>query len=327
MFNLSSCNNFIIRMPNWIGDFVMAVPTLHALRRYFPKAHIAAVAKEGLISLLSQDKAVDQQIPLSALHTINRQSAAAILLTNSFSSAFAFFKMKVPVRLGYKGDYRRFLLTHPLPFPAERKQQHLVKTYLHLLHPLGVKPGVDLRARLFLSQKEREKVWEILHRKGVYDKDCIIGMQVGAAYGEAKCWPPSHFRLLTKALIRKYKCKVLFVGCPSSSGLIESICKGFEGSAINLAGATCIRKLMAVIASCRLFITNDSGPMHIADALNVPVIALFGSTDPRVTGPSTQSVVIQNQVACSPCFKRTCPIDFRCMRGISVEQVLEKVNL
>ena len=155
----------------------------------------------------------------------------------------------------------------------------------------------------------------------------MIGINPGAAYGSAKCWPPERFKALALRLLLEKETYVVFFGDASTASLVKEICQGLPDTAINLAGVTSLRELACLIKDCDLLITNDSGPMHMGAAFDTPMIALFGSTDDRLTGPYGQeTAVINKRVSCSPCFKRVCPIDFRCMKQIGVEEVAERAQ-
>ena len=214
------------------------------------------------------------------------------------------------------------MLTDALPFPEKRKSQHLVKTYRQLLEPLNI--AQESRApKLYITDEEQDQAREFLTRFDVKPDMQLIGMNPGAAYGEAKCWLPERFTEVAKHLLEDERCAVLFFGDAGSKELINGICKNLPERAINLAGLTSLRQLMALISLMKVFITNDSGPMHMAAALDRPVVALFGSTDHIVTGPFETGHVINKNVDCSPCFKRSCPIDFRCMKRISTDEVVK----
>ena len=228
------------------------------------------------------------------------------------------------VRIGFAGEGRSLFLTHPLPFPENRKSQHLVKTYKELIAPLGIAES-DLAPCLFVQEEEIVRAWEFLKRFGVEKGQKLIGVNAGAAYGSAKCWLPERFQSVAKRLAEADPSHVvLFFGDATLKTQMGRLCTAPR--MVNLAGQTSLRELMALIKVCSILLTNDSGPMHIADALGTPLLALFGSTDPIATGPYSQrEEIIQKEVACAPCFKRTCPIDFPCMKKIGVDEVYERV--
>ena len=330
----------IIRMPNWIGDLVMAAPLLYDLRKAYPEAEITAMCRAPLGDLLTQDPSIDEVYSFSKPQNdfLRRSSQRniveklrigkydlGILLTNSLSSAWLFWQGNILKRLGRsRGLFRRFLLTDPVP-EAGKQTQHQVDYYKALLAPLGIKPSGTL-PRLYVSDEERNAARQLLVQRGHQSGKPLIGINPGAAYGSAKCWPPERFRALAQRLLEEDpEATLLFFGDASSKPLLQAICEGLPSRVIELAGSTDLRELMCLIRECDVLITNDSGPMHIGAAFNVPLIALFGSTDDRITGPYGQpEAVINKRAGCSPCFKRVCPIDFRCMKQIEVDEVVEQ---
>jgi heptosyltransferase II len=326
-------STIIIRMPNWVGDLVMATPILADLRKAFPKAAITAMCKSPICELLNNDPAIDELFcftkPVNSFERredkrdiISKLQAGkfdlGILLTNSFSSAWWFWQGKVKRRLGYRNGFRNFLLTDAIKRPQTK--MHQVDVYKKLLEPLGIFPS-NTAPRLFVDEKEVADSKELLFQRGYKTGKPLIGINPGAAYGSAKCWPVDRFRSLCLELLKDDVYVVLF-GDGSSDALVKEICLGLPSRVMNLAGLTSLRELACLIKDCTVFVTNDSGPMHIAAAFGVPLVALFGSTDEIVTGPYGQSQsVINKHVSCSPCLKRKCPIDFRCMTQISVAEV------
>ena len=160
----------------------------------------------------------------------------------------------------------------------------------------------------------------------VAKNDILIGINPGAAYGSAKCWLPERFKELSLKLLKDSKIKLLYFGDQGGAPVVDEICKNLPSDrVVNLATKTTLRELMAFIDACDLFLTNDSGPMHMAAALCTPLLALFGSTSAIATGPYLTGEIIHKQVACSPCYRRECPIDFRCMKQITVDEVYQKL--
>jgi heptosyltransferase II len=323
----------LVRMPNWIGDLVMATPILTDLRSAFPKASITAMCRTPICELLREDAAIDELFCFTKLanNFLRRQQRdiiakiergkfdTAVLLTNSFSSAWWCWQGKVAQRIGYPDHFRRFLLTDKVPWPKEK--MHQVDLYKKLLEPLGIQKS-KTAPRLFVSEKEVSESKELLYQRGYKKGQTLIGINPGASYGSAKCWPPDRFRALALELMQEGS--LVFFGDSSTFSLVKEICNGLPEQVMNLAGVTSLRELACIIKDCDLLVTNDSGPMHIAAAFGTPLIALFGSTDDEATGPyGKPEAVINKRVPCSPCFKRVCPIDFPCMKGISVEEVVE----
>lgn len=337
---LYSMKSIIVRMPNWLGDLVMATPVLEDLRAFFPKAEITAMCQSNVAPLLKNDPAIDELFSFERskglIHRMRERNVVehikrgkydlGILLTNSFSSAWRFWQGNVKRTVGYRNEGRGILLTDPIDFPEKRKEQHLVITYKELLTPLGIEVS-ETRPRLFVTKEEEAKAWEIVKRFDIPSDAKLIGVNPGAAYGSAKCWLPERFKAVAENLVSEDPSHVvLFFGDRTHKGLIDDICAGLPNRVINLAGKTSLRELLALIKICSAFLTNDSGPMHIADSLDVPLVALFGSTSPTATGPYKQrDKIVQKKVPCSPCFKRVCPIDFPCMKKIEVKEVTQAV--
>ncbi len=330
--------NIIIRMPNWIGDLIMAIPVLTDLRKAYPDAQITAMCRNPLASLLQQESAINEIFSFNKYSAFSRRHEGrdiiqklragkydlGILLTNTFSSAWWFWQGKVTRRLGYTGHFRKLLLTDPLTPSENRKNQHLVLTYKEILKPLGI-PCSTIAPKLYLTEKEISEAKNLLVKMGVNTSTKLIGINPGAAYGSAKCWLPERFREVTLKLLEDPRFTIVYFGDTLTAPLVKQICLDLPERVINLAGLTSLRELAALISLCDVLLTNDSGPMHMASALQTPVVALFGSTNPLTTGPYTKGTVIHKHVSCSPCYKRVCPIDFRCMKQIEGHEVLKEI--
>ncbi len=328
--------NILIRMPNWLGDAVMATPILADVRKKWPEASITVMCQGAVGSLLIGNPHISEIFTFTRPNEFLRRQERrdlierlrqgrydlGILLPNSFSSAWWLWRGHVKERVGFATDWRSFLLTKAVPFPEERGKEHLVKTYKRLLEPLGI-PLSDSSPELFVTEEEREAAEQLLSQQGVPKGGKVVGINPGAAYGSAKCWLPNRFQAVIEKLIQDPEIHVVCFGDPTGAPLVHEICEGFSERVINLAAATSLRELIALIQRCNAFLTNDSGPMHIAAALKTPLVALFGSTNDVATGPYKHGGVIHKHVECSPCYKRTCPIDFRCMTRIEVDEVYE----
>lgn len=331
--------NILVKMPNWIGDAVMATPILHDLRVKFPKARITALGLGSIAALIAHDpnltEVMSYKKPSGWIHRAEHYELidalqkgaydAGLLLTNSFSSAWWFWRGKVQNRVGFAKRGRSWLLDVAVPFPKNMENMHLVDVYKHLLSPFGI-PISQTAPKLYLGSEDLEYKETFFHLNQIEKDAIVVGINPGASYGSAKCWLPERFREVALKLIENPKVIVLFFGDNAGSDLVHEICKDMPPRVINLAGKTSLRELMALIASCSAFLTNDSGPMHMASAFNVPLVALFGSTSDTKTGPFNGGCVINKKVECSPCYKRVCPIDFRCMTKISAEEVYQKLN-
>jgi len=331
----------MVRATNWVGDAVISLPALEALRERFPHTEIVLVAKPWVSELYSHHPAVNRQIVYDAdgkhrgarrfrqLIDALRAEAfdAAILLQNAFHAAWMAWRARVPVRLGYARDGRAALLTDAIEVPPSAAYGHQAYYYLQLLFRAGVidkpEPARPItEARLVLENAERAWAANHLRLLGLEGPRFLVGLNPGAFFGPAKRWLPDRFAALADRLIGALHADVLIFGSPAERPLAEQIARAMKHTPTIVAGETTLRQFMALLAQCRLVVTNDSGPMHLAAALGLAVVAIFGSSDERATGPmSSRARVVKHNVPCSPCLLRECPIDFRCMMGLTVEDV------
>lgn len=320
-----------IRFPNWLGDAVMATPIIEGLRTLLPETSLHVVAKPPICTLL-EGMPVDSFIPIpsskSELRSILKSFSfdSGLLLTRSFSSAWDFFRAGIKERIGYKDHFRTPLLTHALSLPEDEEHEHAVLTYQRLLDVLTNTPHPVYEPKLHVSASEIMQAQRMLESHGVLPHHILIGINPGAAYGSAKCWPKENFRVVTENLIQDPRVRVIYFGDKNGKPLVDEICARLSPRVVNFAGKTNLRELMSLISLSKIVVTNDSGPMHLSSALQIPTVALFGSTNAVKTGPWAFGHVVQHKVACSPCYLRTCPIDFRCMTGITPEMVLHAIQ-
>lgn len=321
----------IVRGPNWVGDAVLAVPALKAIRQRRPEADITLLVRpwvRGLFQIASPLDALMTQSSAGALGWMTtarelRQAEfdLAILLTNSFESALTVFTGGVRERTGYATDHRSFLLTHPVKVPSHKLHQTLY--YLNLIDACvgpGLQPDIDIR----ITSEALASARTFLGRYGITATDRLLILSPGAAFGSAKRWKPDRFAALGDLLSRDLNARAAIVGSQSEKILASQISSLMKEPVAILAGATDLEMLVGVLASATLVVSNDSGPMHIAAALGTPTVGIFGSTDADVTGPvGTRTRIVRNRVDCSPCLLRECPIDHRCMEGLSIDDVLE----
>lgn len=324
----------LIRAPNWIGDAIMAVPAIQNLSHNYPDADISVLAKEWVKDLLSSYDFIHQIIPLpdrsnlaeihKAVKTIKQQEFdAGLLLTNSFGSALLFSFAHIPERWGYNRDGRGALLTKKTPVPAKNKKLHQVNYYLQLLASLGLKVEP---AELFIPLKEiwTQEAEKQLHSAGINFAKPLVFLNPGAYYGAAKQWPARRFAELAQLLQKQNNADIAIIGSRQERPLADEIASNLPRPPLILTGTTTLQQLAAFIHHASLFVTNDSGPMHIANALHVPVVAVFGPTDYRITAPFQQpSVVVRKPSPCWPCSYRVCPYDHRCMLSIQPEEVYQ----
>ena len=322
--------HIIVRMPNWLGDLVMATPILEDLRKKFPASEIVAMCQGFSGDLICHDPHVNEIFAFKKLsgwvHQANPESIIAplkkgdfdlgVLLTHSFSSAYQFWRGGVKNRIGFSIHGRSPFLTKAIPLPKNIEEQHHVVTYKEILASIDI-PISQTAPKLYLTQEEINLARNTLS----IATDKVIGINPGAAYGSSKCWPPDRFRSLVEKILKETAFTVVLFGDDSLKSIVDQISHGLGEKVVNMAGKTTLRELMALIKSCSVFVSNDSGPMHMAAALGVPLVALFGSTNPTKTGPYNHGKVIYKKVFCSPCYRRTCPIDFQCMLKIEVDEV------
>jgi len=332
----------VVRLPNWLGDIVMALPALGAVRAAFPGARLAAAAPAPLVPLLAAVPGVDEALALSAARGYARVRAdvtrlaagsfdLAILFTNSFGTALSAWRAGVPERWGYRADGRRLLLTRSVSRRAHRAAgtRHHSGYYTALVAGLGISaPPVE--ARLDVPAAWRDRAARLLEEYGVSGDAVLVGVAPGAAYGGAKRYPPPRMAAVLRRLAAETPAFVALLGAPAdreAGHAIESELRrtvgdaGVGGRVVNLIGGTDLPALAGVIARCRAFVSNDSGAMHLAAAAGVHVAAIFGPTDERATHPLGPHTVIQQPVFCRPCLLRECPIDHRCMTRIAPDAV------
>ena len=331
----------LVRSTNWIGDVVMTLPALEALRERFPTSRITVLARPWVTPLICAHPAVDGVLELAGnqgrvrnalevLRAANRVRSMrfhmAVLFQNAFEAALIAWAARVPARAGYDTDARRILLTHPLSRKRARTHRHQVEYYLDLVRALGWH-GIAREPRVFTTPADRAEASKILTAEDLSSSGMRIGVAPGAAYGPAKRWPPERFARVADRAADAWHARVLILGSRGDAKACEAVGGAMRHRAVNLCGRTGLGQAVALIESCGLFLTNDSGLMHVASALNVPTVAIFGSTDPVATGPrSPRARVVRNPVQCSPCFRTVCPTDFRCMLGITPERVWEEVR-
>jgi heptosyltransferase-2 len=335
----------LVRATNWVGDAVMSIPALRAIRGRWPTAEIAILARPWVADLYGGQGYADRILVYDnkrehkgfwgrerlarALREENFD--VAVLFQNAFDAAWIAWRARIPERIGYARDGRSWLLTRAIRPPATgEKPDHEVYDYLELLRRAGWLerlPQVD-EISIAIAEADRKKALERLSAAGVREKAIRIAFASGAAYGSAKCWEPERYAALADRLIAEFDADVILFGAPQESGMAARVIGAMRGRLCNLVGATKIGDLPALLSTCRLFIGNDSGAMHVAGAAGVPVIGIFGPTDPEGTRPITpQFTLIREPVECSPCFLRKCPIDHRCMTRISVDRVFQAAQL
>ncbi len=358
----------LVRGVNWLGDAVMTTPALLRLREKLPAAHITLLGPEKLCDLWLHHPAVDETISFTAgegVFSIAKKLRAekfdlALVLPNSPRSAMEIFFAGIPQRIGGARPWRNWTLTHAVPPRADAVKMskltgdqikarvhsdlppqfrtppkkipltaHHIFQYLQLATAVGANPE-PLSPLLKVTPEETETVRKKFGLEQISSP--IFGLNPGAEYGPAKRWPVEKFIPAAHEIQRRTGCVWLLLGGRNDVVITNQIASaiGNRQSAIkNLAGKTSLRELMALLKFCRVLLTNDTGPMHVAAALGTPVVVPFGSTSPELTGPGllgdARHQLIKSDAPCSPCFLRECPIDFRCMNSISADRVVEAV--
>ncbi len=324
-----------VRLTNWVGDCVMNTPFLGRLRETFPKAHIVCLGRKNVVGLFRHHPWVDEIWEINDSQKRGFHEAASrlrklkadvgFLLPNSIRTAALFAAGKVKIRVGYNRDLRRYLLTHPVTLRPEDLAVHEVKYYLRLLHLWQDKSLDPLPLKLEVTEEEKDSMRSFLESKGMSDDKMIVGVNPAALYGSAKRWLPDRYAQVGRHFVDKYGAHVVVTGLPEERGVAEVVCKEGGPGFYNAAGEMSLRELMAFLNRCNLYFTNDSGAMHIAAALYTPLIAVFGSTDWVTTAPLGEfSRIVRVETPCAPCILRHCPIDHRCMTGVTAEMVIEE---
>ncbi len=326
----------LVRSTNWIGDAVMTTPAVRAIRRNFQNAEISLLAKPWVAPVFAHSPHVDRILVYEA-DSRHRGTAgklrlardlrrhrfdAAILLQNAIEAALITWLAGIPVRVGFDTDGRRLLLTHPVHRTREVKAIHQTGYYLAMLAGAGLRTG-DPALFLRLGEQDRRRAARRLARMGVTGGRRLIGINPSATFGPTKQWFPERFAALADRLQAAHDAVIVLFGGPGDRVLGGRIAAAMARPPVDLCGRTGLGEAMALIAACDLFITNDSGLMHVAAALDVPLIAIFGSTNPVTTGPfSARSRVVKSTVDCAPCLEPRCPLGhMNCMRDITVDKV------
>ncbi|MBI5895274.1 MAG: lipopolysaccharide heptosyltransferase II [Desulfobacterales bacterium] len=329
----------LIRAANWVGDAIMTTPTIRAIRRNFPSAHITLLAKPWVAPVFNHNPDIDEVMIYKAagrhggwkgLLRLAKEMRGcrfdlAILFQNAFEAALLSFLAGIPRRMGFTTDGRTALLTERIRTWRPLKRGHLIDYYLGLLSGAGMAlHGRQLT--LVITPDEQLEARRYLAEMGMTEQ-LLVGLNPGATFGTAKRWLPDRFAQLGRRLIAEHKAQVVIFGGPDEADLGRWLAADIGPGAIDLCGQTTLRQAMALIGQCGLFVTNDSGLMHVAAALEIPQVAIIGPTDPVATGPvnaSSRLVYLPEACEFSPCLQPHCPIlDHRCMTSIPVVLVMQ----
>lgn len=320
-----SPSRLIIRMPNWLGDCVMSAPVIAAIKKSRPGVSVGLMIKSGIAGLGGLIPGVDDVITLdgnsdAAINAVSQaRYDAALILPNSFRSAWEMWRAGVPVRVGYASSFRSPILTHRVKRPP-RHSMHMTEYYFRVAQ--AVFPEITIGgAGIALPSSAAQNSYELLPKTN----RPLVGLGFGASYGNAKMWPKERYAELIGRLAER--ADVVLLGAESDRKMEREIMARAGGKAISLVGKTDLAALAAVMSRLSLYVTNDTGPMHIAVGLGVPTIAIFGPTSPEETRPLGANVaVIRHKADCAPCFKRECPTDHRCMTAVTVDEIVEKAR-
>lgn len=310
----------VVRSPNWLGDAVMGIRTVRAFKLGRPDARLAILTPAKLAALWQAVPEVDDVLSItpgqsvfSVARTLRGHFDVAVLLPNSLRSALEVWLAGIPRRVGFHGHRREKLLNQTVRETKKSKRpprpEHHADRYWRLAEGCG---GVE-PPPLTLARPTPDSV--------------VIGVCPGAEYGPAKRWPAERFRRTMELVSARIPCSWVILGTAADQPLAAEILRGFSGSAEDLTGRTSMAELIEKLRSLSALLTNDTGTMHLADFLGVPLVAVFGSTEPRLTGPrSPRSRTLRHQVECSPCFLRECPLDFRCMKAVTPEEAARNLE-
>lgn len=329
----------LIRATNWVGDAIMALPALRAVRKRFPDAHIAVVARPYVADIYRGQQICDQLVAYDprgehagvfggeqlARELRSQKFDVALLLQNAFDAAWLAWRAGIPERIGYARDGRRLLLTKAVPVPKPGEiPAHEQFYYLELVRRAGWldklthEPYIALK----VEPQARRSAADRLLSAGAQPGRLRVAIGAGASYGSAKCWPPERFAEVANRLVAESDAQIILFGTVAETPVSSAITAAMHSAPIDLTGQTAVADLPALLSQCHLFVGNDSGAMHVASSVGLPVVAIFGPTDPLGTAPVTpRCTIVQEKPYCSPCFLRRCPTDHRCMTRISPSNV------
>jgi heptosyltransferase II len=334
----------LVRATNWVGDAILALPTLRAVRSKSPDAHISILARPYVADIYRGQGVSDELIAYDPVaehrgwsgrnqliaNLRSRHFDVALLLQNAFDAAWLAWRAQIPQRIGYARDARSLLLTKAIPVPKPGEiPPHEKFYYLELVRRTGwleALPQADY-ITLQVSDSARHHAAQTLIDAGSRPHSRRIAIGAGASYGSAKCWPPERFAEWANRFLAHHDADIVLFGTAAEEPVSNAIIANMHRKPIDLTGKTVIADLPALLSQCHLFLGNDSGAMHVAAAVGLPVVAVFGPTDPLGTAPVTpRCAIVQQKPYCSPCFLRRCPTDHRCMKQVTPAMVEAAVN-
>jgi heptosyltransferase-2 len=347
MTELSAQNikRVVVRGTNWLGDAVMTVPALRELRRLVPGAQITLATRSWAKDLFADADFIDDILiyDRDGLSSVARQIREwrrrnfdlAILFQNSFEAGLIAFLSRVRTRIGYATDGRRALLTNPLPLPPWRDSKHEVFYYLNVVAELEwlltgepTIPGKEPDCALHVSRARQMQGHDLLRANGITNNRVLVALCPGSINSRAKRWPSERYAQLADRLIEELGARVLLIGSPAELAISLKVSSSMRHKPVILTGRTELSQLIAILSVVDLLVTNDTGPAHIAPALGVPTLVVFGPTNPLTTRPfSPLAELVRHPPDCAPCMLRDCPIDHRCMTAISPDEVFERARV
>ena len=338
--SVGNIQRVVVRGTNWVGDSVMTVPALRALRRLLPDAKITLATRPSAKGIFSEVDFIDDVLVYDRRNAFSvvsqvrewrrREFDLAVLFQNAFEAALIPFLAGVPVRLGYATESRQALLTHPVPLPDWRSSKHEVFYYLYLVTALeqflsgtSTVCEADPDISLPISEARQAEAIQLLRSYGVDEEKSVVALCSGSINSRAKCWPAESYAALADRLMDQHR-QVLLIGSRDELDVSNEVTSRMRNKPIVLTGKTTLDQITAVLGKVDLVVTNDTGPAHIAAALGCPTIVIFGPTNPLTTRPfSFKAEIIRHPPDCAPCMLRDCPIDHRCMTAITVDEVFE----
>lgn len=334
----------VVRIPNWVGDVVMAIPALRELRRGLPEAHVTLVSRSAAAEVFVDADFVDEVLVYDraglastwrqAREWRRRKFDLALIFQNAFEAAAIAFLARVPTRIGYDTERRGFLLTHALPAPKWKDERHESFYYLNIVaeferllsgdpRPKITEPRFDLR----VSEERKRAAFQLLRENGSHLNAPLIVLCPGSINSRAKRWPAERFAELADRLAAG-GADVALIGSPGELDVSNQVCERARRQPIVLTGKTTVAEATAIISIAEVLITNDTGPAHLGAALGTPTLVIFGPTNPLTTYPmSSTAEIIRSPPDCAPCMLRDCPIDHRCMTAITPAAVFERASL
>src|SRR6266576_1585444 len=319
----------LVRSSNWLGDAAMSVSAVRAIKSGRPDARVTIAAPEKIAPMWKLVPEVDAIIAmpgaqlLSSVRLLRREPSfdVAILFPNSVRAALESWLTRIPRRVGYRGHSRRWLLNQIVPVPRKPgPPEHHSLRFLRIARECGA-DTLDSDSSRAGVLRPTSNVQMAINRQPIK-----IGLCPGAEYGPAKRWLPKRFAEAAEKISAQSSARWILLGTPRDATIGAEIAAALGDYCVNRVGQTTLEQLIDELRECRLLLTNDTGTMHLASLLGVPTVAIFGSTEPRLTGPlGVRHIIVRHQVECSACFLRECPIDFRCMKAVSIDEAINAV--